>query len=146
MQWTTTVEGAALAMASFAKPISRRKANDLLAGVLERVADYDADNSKPYVIVQLRVFGSYLDTTIDPLGDLDLDVVFEPRTPEGDEPEAKLDYAQQSGRSFSTFIDRLFWPQNELLQILRARSAYINVHVGDVEALGVEYEVVYPAE
>jgi predicted nucleotidyltransferase len=144
VQWDTTVKGAALAMASFAAPISRGKAQQLLHAVLHRIDEYNADDGKPYLVTSLRVFGSFLDPLVDKLGDLDLDVEFEPRTPEAEETEAKLDYADRSGRRFSTFMDRLFWPQVELLQILRGRSAYINVHTGDVERLGVRFEVAYP--
>jgi hypothetical protein len=134
VQWETTFKGAALAMASFASPITRAKAQQLLDGVLQRAREYNADDAKPFLVNVVKVFGSYLDLSVDKLGDLDLDIEFEPRTSARAEPEAMLEYAQQSRRSFSTFVDQLFWPQRELLQILRRRSAYINVHTGDVAA------------
>lgn len=143
-EWSTTVTGAALAMASFAPPIKRAKADQLLAGVLDRVASYNADEGKLYTITEVRVFGSYLDREVAELGDLDLDISFEPRTAEAEEPVTQLDYAVKSGRQFSTFLDRLFWSRNELLQVLRVRSRYINIHVDEVRQLGVNFRVVYP--
>lgn len=145
-EWSTTVSGAALAMASFAPPIKRAKADQLLAGVLERVAAYNADEGKLYTITEVRVIGSYLDQNAAELGDLDIDISFEPRTADAEEPETQLDYALKSGRHFSTFLDRLFWPRHELLQVLRARSRYINIHVDEVQSLDVPFEVVYPAQ
>ncbi len=145
-EWSTSVAGAALAMASFAPPMKRAKADQLLAGVLERVASYNTDEGKLYTITEVRVFGSYLDRQVAELGDLDLDISLVPRTAEAEEPETQLDYALKSGRHFSTFLDRLFWSRQELLQILRARSRYINVHVDEVQSLDVPCEVVYPAE
>jgi hypothetical protein len=63
--WRTTILGNALAMASFGRPISRRTAERLVAEMLERARDYNSDSSKPYYVQRLRVFGSYLDKTID---------------------------------------------------------------------------------
>ena len=59
-EWNTTITGGALTMASFLKPISRDRAEKLLAGILERADEYNADDAKLYVITELAVFGSYL--------------------------------------------------------------------------------------
>jgi hypothetical protein len=59
--WETTTLGNALAMASFGKPIRRRTAERLVAGLLERARKYNADSDKPLYIERLRIFGSYLD-------------------------------------------------------------------------------------
>ena len=86
-EWTTTtLRGSALAMASFAKPITRARADALLPGVLERAAAYDADDNKPFEIARLRLFGSYLDTTVDRLGDIDLALETIDRSPATRDP------------------------------------------------------------
>lgn len=58
--WDTTIEGNALTMASFGKPISRKTADRLVSGLLERAHAYNADPDKPLFINALKVFGSYL--------------------------------------------------------------------------------------
>jgi hypothetical protein len=63
-------------MASFGKPIRRKTANQLVAGMLERARDYNTDANKPLYVERLRIFGSYL----DPLGDVDVDMSFGNRT------------------------------------------------------------------
>lgn len=56
--WFTTIQGNALANASFAKPITRATAQRHLDGFLERVRTYNADHVKPYTVTQVTVFGS----------------------------------------------------------------------------------------
>src|SRR5690606_17737733 len=59
--WNTTLLGSGLAGASFLKPITRAKAESLLAGVLDRAAAYNADPAKPVWIEKISLFGSMLD-------------------------------------------------------------------------------------
>lgn len=142
-EWNTTITGGALTMASFLKPIPRTRAEKLLAGVLERAAEYNADDAKLYVVTEIAVFGSYLRTDATDLGDLDLAIKFTGRRPDSNEPETVLAYAAASGRNFSTFLARLAWPQTEMLQLLRNRSGYINVHTEDITRFTDDWRVVY---
>lgn len=144
VEWQTTIAGNALAMASFAKPITRARADATLTGLLERAAKYNIDDTKPYVITQLIVFGSYCDPDVAQLGDLDIAIKFLPRGgPEWEEPQAMIDYGSRSGRTFSTFLDQLGWGQTELFQILRNRSGCINLTPEDVTTLTDRWQVVY---
>ena len=142
-EWNTTLAGGALTMASFLKPIPRARAERLLASVIDRAEAYNADDGKPYVITEIVVFGSYVHTDVTELGDLDLAVKFTTRRPEFDDPDAMLAYAHQSGRSFSTFVEELAWPQQELLRLLRNRSGYINLHTEDITRFTDTWTVVY---
>lgn len=142
--WATTVKGNALANASFGKPISRATAARLLREVIERARAYNADPARLLTITEILVFGSYLDPAIDPLGDLDLAVSTVRRDTNGQGYVDKaLDYARDSGRSFSTFTDQLFWPARELRMILKNRSPAISLTDENVRALTGRFEVVY---
>ncbi len=143
-EWSATVSGGALTMATFLRPISRARVEKLLAGVLERAAAYDADGEKPYVISQILVFGSYLRPEVTELGDLDLAVSFGERRPGSTTPEALLDFAHRSGRRFPHVVARMAWAQTELLQVLRKGSGYINVHTEDVSKITDRWQAVYP--
>ena len=79
--WKTTTEGNALAMASFGKPITRTTAARLLSGLIDRAATWNTNQDRLISIEQLVVFGSYLDPTIDRLGDLDVAATL-PRWPQ----------------------------------------------------------------
>lgn len=147
--WVTTTRGNALAQASFGKPITRATAARHLAAVIERAQAFNADSTHLGEIVELVVFGSYLDPAATHLGDLDLGVTFRSRiasTATADEHTATLlAYARASGRQFNTFLDRLFWPEHEAILHLRNRSAVINITTEDVGSLTDRWETVYRA-
>lgn len=122
--WETTTLGNALAMARFGKPIRRKTADRLVAGMLERAREYNADASRPLFVQRLRIFGSYLDPQIDPLGDVDVELSFGMRTTD----QARISaYTRASGKTFRSFMDEITWPQRELVQQLKSRSTAINI-------------------
>jgi hypothetical protein len=146
--WETTTAGNALAQASFGRPITRATAARHLTAVLDRAEAFNADASRLVAIREILVFGSYLDPYADTLGDLDLAVSFVSRLPadaiRDEHTEQLLAYARASGRRFASFVDRLFWPQQEALLILRNRSAAINITCEDVRSLTDRWQIVYP--
>jgi predicted nucleotidyltransferase len=142
--WATTVKGNALANASFGKPISRATATRLLGQVIERARAYNADPARLLTVTEIVVFGSYLDPAVGLLGDLDLAVSTARRGTDGQRYVDKvLEYARASGRSFSAFHDRLFWPARELRMILKNRSSAISITDEDIRRLTDRFEVVY---
>ncbi|WP_253257475.1 hypothetical protein [Arthrobacter sp. Hiyo1] len=136
----TTTLGNALAMAGFGKPISRKTAERLVGGLVDRAREYNADGRKPLYIERLRIFGSYLRQYVDPLGDVDAELSYGRRITD---PRAVREYTRASGRNFASYIDQLFWPQKELLQHLRKRSAALNIMLEDIDLLTATSEVVY---
>ncbi|WP_311245352.1 MULTISPECIES: hypothetical protein [unclassified Microbacterium] len=138
--WRPTVNGNALAMASFGKPITRATADRLLAGVIERAEGINADPAKIFFVERLRVFGSYLDPEVDPLGDLDIELVLGQYRVPNEVVEA---YVKSSGRRFSSYIDKLFWPEREVVQILKNRSGSINITREDIGELTDRVRTVY---
>jgi predicted nucleotidyltransferase len=148
--WETTTKGNALAQASFGRPITRATAQRHLVAVVDRARAFNSDDTHLIEIAELLVFGSYLDPNAKTLGDLDVAVVFRSRIPERAAPdehtEMLLAYASASGRRFDTFIDRLFWPRQEAMLILRNRSAVINITPEDVRSLTDRWEIVHRAD
>jgi predicted nucleotidyltransferase len=143
-RWVTTVQGNALAQASFGKPISRATATRHLAEVIERARAYNADSRHLLTIAEIAVFGSYLEPAADRLGDLDLAVTTVRREANGDRHvDRALAYANASGRHFGTFVDRLFWPSRELRMILKNRSPAISITNEVISKLTDRFEIVY---
>lgn len=139
--WKVTIRGAALAMAKFLRPISRAKAVALLDLVVDRASEYNARPDTPYVVAEVRVFGSYLDSAAALLGDLDVALVLEERE-EGSSAWGP-DYTYRSGRRFASFVDELAWPRAEPALACRAGSPYINVHLEDVTRFTDRWAIVY---
>lgn len=128
--WEATTLGNSLAMASFGKPIRRRTAERLVAGMLERAREYNADPDKPLYVERLRIFGSYLDPQVDPLGDVDVELSFGMRTRDHTRISA---YARASGKAFRSFMAEVTWPQVDLVQRLKNRSTAINITLEDID-------------
>jgi hypothetical protein len=141
--WDTTIQGNALAMASFGKPISRRTADRLVSELLERARGYNADPGKPMFINTLRVFGSYLSPEIDPIGDIDVELTYGRRITDR---KALADYTRASGRSFGTYVDQVMWPQTELFLHLKKRSAFINITLEDITRITDRFETIYSVD
>ena len=145
--WVTTVRGNALGGARFSSPITRATAERLLAAVIQRAEQYNADPSHLFEITELVVFGSYLDPAVTSLGDLDIGATVRPRpqfNPSTEQfSEMQLNYADASGRRFTAFIDRLCWASREPYVFMRNRSTAIKITKEDVRKLTDRWEVVY---
>jgi predicted nucleotidyltransferase len=137
--WETTILGNALGMASFGKPISRATADRLLAGLLERTHEINSNPERLFSVDRVRVFGSYLRSEVDPLGDLDVEVTLTGRV----SVKKLADYGRASGKSFSTYLSQLTWAERETVQDLRAKSAAINITREDIDSFTQQSQVVY---
>jgi hypothetical protein len=61
--YKTTLKGDALRLANFVPRMNRAKAEKLLKGVLERIAEINARADLLHWVTEVRVFGSYLSRT-----------------------------------------------------------------------------------
>ncbi|MDM2386958.1 hypothetical protein [Mycobacteroides abscessus] len=145
--WKTTVSGGALSQASFRRPITRPTAERHVREVVERARAFNKDPGHLAEVVELVVFGSYLDPTVDALGDVDLAVSLRTRRSEGTSNDefiqTVLDYAAASGRTFGSFAACLFWPQKEAILALKNRSPVISITTEDVRSLTDRWQVIY---
>jgi predicted nucleotidyltransferase len=145
--WVTTIKGNALAQASFGKPITRATATRHLSQVVERARAYNADPRYLLSISKIVVFGSYLDASVDSLGDLDLSVTTVRRETQGSRYVDQVHtYARASGRRFGTYVEELLWPLRELFMTLKNRSPAINITDEDVSKITNRFRVVYLVE
>jgi predicted transcriptional regulator len=125
-----TTKGAALQLASAAKPIKRATAERLVKEIIQRADAINAEPSYLYRVTKLLVFGSYL-TDSPTLGDVDIAVELTPKIADPDEfSAAALKYtsdAAAAGKRFSSFFQGLFWPQEEIERTLK-NSPYVSLH------------------
>lgn len=151
-EWFTTIRGNALAMAGFGKPITRTKAEQLVAGIIERVKHYNQDPIRLLSITKVTVFGSYLDPAVDRLGDVDIAIAHDRRQETVDPSafyEQRREYARPSGAAASVrsdFMSTLTWPEIEVVRIVKNRSTAISVTDEDVSKITDRFEVIYAIE
>jgi hypothetical protein len=49
-----------------------------------------------------------------------------------------------SGRTFSSYLDRLFYGHTEVMRLLKARSRYLSLHtMDDLEAIGAVSRILF---
>ncbi|MEO8998026.1 MAG: hypothetical protein ABI227_00135 [Rhodanobacter sp.] len=129
--YAATLKGGALSLASAAKPIKRATAERLVAGVIHSAEAVNSNDDYLYRVAKLSAFGSYL-TDAPTLGDVDLVVELTPRHSGGEcDPDALMEYADEAeaaGKRFSSFFDRLAWPTEEILRLLKGSSKAISIH------------------
>ena len=110
--------------------IKRSTADRLLNGFIERISKVNSDDSYLYRVDRAVVFGSYVnDPDKDMIGDLDIGLKLVPKH-EGKEHEELCDLKRRECRSSDLFTS-VVWPTEEILRMLRNRSAYISLHMID---------------
>ena len=140
----STARGKALSLASVGEPITRAVADQLVASVVERARAYNADPSRLLLIERLRLFGPYVDSPADVLGDVDVELSLtrRPTTAEHD----LLRYAELAGRTFGSLYEKLCWAQTELVGILRGSTTAIAITLGAIERAAGRIETIFEAE
>ncbi|KQM02343.1 hypothetical protein FF86_10705 [Frankia sp. CpI1-P] len=139
----TTIKGNALAQASFSPQIHRRTAEKNISGMLERVREYNRDNTKILAISRIQIFGSFLDSSSDRIGDIDLAVTILRRPDKDSYIKALYAYCNASGRRFGTHLDFLDWPRVEAIRTVKGRSPAINVTNEDITRFTDRWRDIY---
>jgi hypothetical protein len=119
-----TKEGWRLSCASLLPPITRAKADALIAAFLQRVVEVNANEDFCWGVAEVDVYGSYI-TRAKMLGDIDLNV-----DTRGKEPWPKL-YERWKKRvrfnDYHIMDPRCPSPEREIRKFLRARCPYLHI-------------------
>lgn len=111
-----------LAAARIGKPLQRAKADLLLAQLIEKAKDVNrASDTECDFVLEIAVFGSYLDEDRAELGDLDIAVKTQKRMGLGGLPVKRFNFRERSG-------ERL------VKSLLKGRSPCVSIH--DMSELG----------
>lgn len=144
-RYEITSLGVRLCAAHLLKPIPRSRAEQLVAEFLKRVRDVNDRGDLQYRVRQVIAFGSYIAATED-VADIDLVVDLERKTPPPGIDVARwhLEYAQASGRQFTSYLDMLGYSEMEVRRLLKARSPYLAFHhMDDLKALNTQTRVLF---
>ena len=146
-----TLKGSTLGLASAAKPVTRKTANRIFSEFMDRVRQVNSDSSYLVKVQKVLVFGSYLTDAIR-INDIDVAVELtwkenHPKVLNKDKAQLALNLsniAEKKGKKFSSFIDRLEWPEHEVRLFLKSRSRTLSIHSIHDEILNrVEYRVFF---
>lgn len=139
-----TLKGRALQKKRMVKKLNRKKAQDILDGLILRAKEVNTNSIYLYKVSKLYVFGSYLRKETD-IGDID--IIYElKRKYEGNvyrEKERELlksYYAEKKGSRLSHF-EELAYPIKMVEKYLKNRSPYIDLQSINSDILSIAGEV-----
>lgn len=135
--WTATAKGRRLAIANAARQIRRSTADRLLRDLVARMNVLATHPEFLYRVTEAFVFGSY-NTSAEKLSDLDIAFRVAGITEDREalfELERKRMREVGKRRTFNSFFDELAYPQTEVVNFLRNRSPYIELHNLETEAI-----------
>lgn len=136
--WELTDMAGRFLCAQGGRPITRKAAERLVEKFLHRVRAVNADPNSLYWIRRVIAFGSFLSDK-EKLGDIDLAVTFERREADSDRfrklADERLRLVREQGRTFSTLVDMLAWPEQEVRLHLKSKSRYLKIHSDQDEVL-----------
>lgn len=126
--------------------ISRKTADRALEKFLGRCEVLKTEESLIYRVEQAILFGSYLSNASD-LGDIDIAVRLSPKTKDHERwramRKASIEEAEAAGRHFASFSRESFYPEDQVMVFLKARSRFLDlVNTEDFEP-ETEYRVIY---
>jgi hypothetical protein len=148
--WRCTKKGLALASALGTRPIGRDVAQAHLERFLQRVSLANHNPDFVYRVRRVFLFGSFLTTERERVGDLDLAVELEPCESDHDRQWAlhqqRISAALRTGRHFSNYVEQVYWPKLEIMRFLRQRSRAVSLHSAEeIVGQGWPMKVIYEA-
>jgi len=144
-RYEATLKGRSLALASAAKPITRKTADRILEEFLDRVKNINSDSYFLYKVSKVDIFGSYL-TDKEKISDIDISVEIQPKyntEEQWEKDEARRQEAYDKEIKFPNFVEQLYWPMTEVLKKLKNHSRAISLHNGDKIVDKVEHKTIF---
>ena len=142
LTWT----GRTLAISTFAHKIPREQGERLLASVVARASDMEAQLPFAYRVKRIALFGSML-TEAELVHDVDLAVALEPKFEDDEFEEAKgvrVDVALRAGKRFRSRLEAIVWPHVEVIEYLRGGSRHVSLNgFAELRVLGAPSSIVY---
>jgi len=128
--WYSVSEaGMRFANASGARAISRKNAQGHINKLLQRISDINASDDYLFKVTKAICFGSYADSSIPNVNDIDVYIKLERKGDDASYAENKervLNMYIQQGRNFSSY-DQYAWPQTDVYKYLKNRSRVIAI-------------------
>jgi predicted nucleotidyltransferase len=142
--WEVTDKSAALASATAAKPLRRVTVERLIADLLDRVRALNRDDQWAYRVETVVLFGSVLTTKLRP-SDVDVACSFKRRWRAAERQSVHEEQRRELRRSpFANTIQRVYWPQFEVVRFLKSRSRGLSIHrFDDWVKQNTTYKVLY---
>jgi hypothetical protein len=118
------------------------KVNNIIAELLKRVAQINANSDLCYFVNEIRLFGSAIDGKAESFGDVDIayDLGRRKRPPEyKDWHDWSHKRWELAGRHNLNLLQELYYGEHEVLRLLKERNQYLSVHnFDDMVGIGAD--------
>jgi len=141
-RYTLGEYGTRFTLARMLKRIDRAKVDDIMAELLRRVAQINANPELCYFVNEIRLFGSATNGDADSFGDVDIAYDLGRRK----RPPGYKDWHDWShkrwklaGRRNLNLIQELYYGEHEVQRLLKGRNQYLSLHsLDDMAGIGAD--------
>lgn len=142
-----SIAGNGFAIARALRRIDRTNAEERLNAFIRRVQVVNENDEFCWYVDEVRVFGSYLDTSTADLGDIDISVALKKRPIIGRSiVEHGRQRARAAGKTIRGHFELLTYPEREVRRFLKNCDPYISIHDPfDLEELKPRSKLIYRA-
>jgi predicted nucleotidyltransferase len=137
-----------LRIARSVPPIKRDKADKILKEFMQRVEEINTSDYYLYRVSKILLFGSYIKEDAVNFGDIDIAFELERKIENPDEfQKLNRDFyenAEDDGKRFSSFIEKLFYSETVVILKLKNRNRYISLHKDDDILKVTKTKQIYP--
>jgi len=142
--YQTTQVGDSARLVKFSARFSRAKAEEAVAGLLQRATEINTRKELTHRVLRIFAFGSYIADT-DDLGDIDLVVELARRNKDKEAHQAANQARIKASGRHIEFMQSLFFGQREVELILKAKNPRFSFHyMSDIEGFGTNYQQIFP--
>jgi len=133
-------------MAQKGSGVLRSTAEKILEEIVRRADEANANADFAYSVMRIAVFGSYVNSEKDKLGDLDIAVDLAPRYDDDEaQHRAEAEALRRRGPHTYSIIDRAYFPRCEVERCLRDSRRCLHLHsFAELQQLNVDRVVIYP--
>lgn len=108
---------------------SRRTAKDALENVISRIKEANNNEEFIYIITKAVLFGSYINTNKEKIGDLDIAIYLELKN------HSKPEYIQNRIRALNSlknisFLSEIIYGKEEIFKYIKNRKQVLELHDG----------------
>ncbi|MDR2342108.1 MAG: hypothetical protein LBD84_03580 [Campylobacteraceae bacterium] len=148
-EYQLTAKGQALCLAHSVPPLNKIKADKIFNEFMKRVEEINNSDYYLYKVKKLLLFGSYLISSNEHFGDIDIacELIRKTDNPEEYKKAAKkrIQEMEQKGKYFSNYMEEAFYFEKEVILKLKNRCQYISLYSIDDEVLKTaKFKQIYP--
>ena len=117
--------------------IKRITADRMVGEFLDRVRAVNADQHHVYIVTRVILFGSYVNSDRDMIGDIDIGYEVKPRF-SGPLWKDIENSKRCACTAHCSTVEWLYWPCDEVLRAIRGRNRYISLH-----SIGIDSKAIF---